>query len=164
VYKAELIDHRAEWDEIVKNVQLLSKKEGNSVEIGVFGDQSIVKIAVENEFGDPPRAGRPWPIPERSFLRHVFDTNKNALSTMMEGMVSDILIGKEKIERDLEKLGSLFEKRVKDFILSDYYKISKPNHPITIRIKGHDQTLVQVGKLFSVITHKITGRPVKIKI
>jgi len=163
MYKAELIDHRVEWDEIVNNVKLLSKKEGNSVEIGVFGDQSIVKIAVENEFGDPPRHSRPWPIPERSFLRHVFDNNKDKLLFIMKNMVGNILIGKEKVENDLEKLGILFEKKVKNFILSDYYKISKPNHPITIRIKGHDQTLVQVGKLFSVITYKITGRPIKIK-
>jgi len=163
VYKAELIDKRVEWDEIVKNVQLLSKKEGNAVEIGVFGDEGIVRIAVENEFGDPPRPSRPWPIPERSFMRHVFDRDKDVLLNMMEEMVSNILIGKEKIERDLEKLGVFFEKKVKDFILSSYYKISKPNHPITIKIKGHDQTLVQTGKLFSVITHKITGRPIKIK-
>lgn len=163
MYKAELIDKRIEWDEIVKNVQLLSKKEGNAVEIGVFGDQSIVKIAVENEFGDPPRPSRPWPIPERSSFRHVFDRDKDVLSNMMQEMVSNILIGKEKIERNLEKLGIFFEKRVKDFILSDYYKISKPNHPITIKIKGHDHPLIQVGKLFSVITHKITGRPIKIK-
>lgn len=163
MYKAELIDKRVEWDEIVKNVQLLSKKEGNAVEIGVFGDQGLVKIAVENEFGDPPRPSRPWPIPERSFLRYVFDRDRDVLLNMMEDMVSNILIGKVKIERSLEILGIFFEKKVKDFILSDYYKISKPNHPITIKIKGHDQTLVQVGKLFSVITHKITGRPIKIK-
>lgn len=163
MYNVDLIDVKDKWIQIINNVKELSKKEGNSVEIGVFGDQSIVKIAIENEFGDPPRSDRKWRIPERSFLRHVFDGIKSKLINTMQEMAGNILIGKEKMEDDLEKLGSLFEKKVKDFIISDYYKSTKPNHPITIKRKGHDQPLIQIGKLYSVITHKITGKQIKIK-
>ena len=163
MYNVDFIDVKDEWIEIVNNIKKMSKKEGSSVEIGVFGDQSITKIAIENEFGDPPRAHRKWRIPERSFLRHVFDGMEIKLISMMKIMANNILIGKEKMGDDLEKLGNLFEKKVKDFMLSDYYKSTKPNHPITIKIKGHNQPLIQVGKLFSVITHRITGREIKIK-
>jgi len=163
VYNVDLIDIREEWDAIVANVKSMSKKNGNSTEIGVFGDQSIVTIAIENEFGDPPRPSRKWRIPERSFLRHIFDRDKEKIAFTMQNMASDILIGKEKMEVALGKLGSSFEKKVKKFIISGYYKATRPNHPITVRIKGHAQPLIQIGKLYSVITHKITGKSVKIK-
>ena len=163
MYDVELIDVKDEWVELVKRVKAMSKDKGNSVEIGVFEDPGLVKIATENEFGDPPRPKRKWRIPERSFLRHVFDRDKKKLAALMQKGAGDIITGKAKTEKVLEYMGSLFEKNVKDFIISGYYKSSKPNHPITIKIKGNEQPLIQIGKVYSTLTHRITGKAIKIK-
>lgn len=155
MYDVELIDQKEEWIKLVNKIKSMSKPDGNSVEIGLFDDVGLIRIAIENEFGAPPSANRKWSIPERSFLRLVFDKDLEKLNEMMNEYASDIMIGKITRGEALKNMGKIVEKKVKDFIASDYWKSLKPNHPITIKIKKGDHPLIQVGKIYSVITSKV---------
>ena len=168
MYDVTLIDQKTQWINLVKRVKEMSVEDGNTVEIGFFKDIKLIKIMKENEFGDPPRRNRPYPIPERSFMRYTFDKNlKLIIKKMLEG-ASDVLIGKIKMDKKLNEMGIFVTKKIKKFILSDFYKRAKPNHPITIKRKKHSHPLIQTGKIVSTITYKIgKGNPkatMKVKI
>lgn len=155
MYDVELIDQKEEWTNLINRIKSMSKLDGNSVEIGLFDDVGLIRIAIENEFGAPPSANRKWSIPERSFLRLVFDRDLELLNEIMSESVNNIITGKSKRGKELKQIGEIVEKRIKDFIASDYWKSLKPNHPITIKIKKGDHPLIQVGKIYSVITSKV---------
>ena len=160
MFDVELIDHRVDWDALVKKVRDLTNVQGSVTEVGLFGDASLVEIARRNEFGDPPRSDRNWPIPERSFLRYVFDKDLDKNTKLLMRGIDDMIANKRTKFKVLDDVGDEVATSVKKFILSDYYKSSKPNSPITMRIKGHDHPLIQIGKIFSLITHKVgKGEP-----
>jgi len=157
MYDVRLIDQKTQWINLVKKVKEMSVEDGNTVEIGLFKDVGLISIAKENEFGDPPKSNRPYPIPERSFMRYVFDKDIKLIVKKMIEEASDVLIGKVKMDKKLDEMGIFLTKRIKKFILSDFYKKAKPNHPITIKRKGHDHPLVETGKIVSTLTYK-TGK------
>lgn len=160
MFDVELIDHKENWDALVAKVRGLTNVEGNVTEVGLFGDTKLVQIAKENEFGDAPKSNRNYPIPERSFLRFVFDKDLDKNSKLLMQGIDDIITGKRTSFKVLDDVGDEVATSIKKFILSDHYKFSKPNHPITIKIKGHDNPLIQIGKIFSLITHKVgKGEP-----
>lgn len=160
MYDVKLIDHRQEWDDFLKRIKELTDMEANMVEVGLFGPSDLVIIATMNELGDPPRNNRKWPIPERSFMRYIFDKDlkKNA-DLLCEG-IDDIILKNRTRGQVLNDIGDEVATSIKKFILSDFYKGVRPNHPITMKIKSHDHPLIQVGKIFSLITHKVgKGEP-----
>lgn len=155
MFNVELIDHRKEWDDFLQRIKGLTDETGCITEVGLFGPSDLVEIAEQNELGDPPRGNRKWPIPERSFMRYVFDKDIDKNTKLLFKGIDDIILKKRTVSQVLNQLGDEVATDIKNFILSDYYKSSKPNHPITVRIKGHDHPLIQIGKMFSLITHKI---------
>jgi len=160
MYDITLIDQKTQWINLVKRIKEMSVTDGNTVEIGLFKDIGLISIAKENEFGDPPRSNRLYPIPERSFMRYVFDKDlKLIIKKMLDG-AGDVLLGKIKMNEKLDEMGILLTERIKKFILSDFYKRAKPNHPITIKRKKHDHPLIETGKIVSTLTYKIgKGNP-----
>lgn len=160
MFDVEIIDEKTQWTNLVKKVKELSDQEGNMVEVGLFSDVGLISIAKENEFGGPPRRARPWPIPERSFLRFVFDRDLHDNIKMMTRYIDDLITGTRTRHEILLKVGESVANSVKLFILSNYYKFKNPNHPITIRRKGHSHPLIQTGKIYSTLTYKIgRGNP-----
>jgi len=160
MFDVEVIDEKTKWTNLVKKIKELSDPGGNIVEVGLFDDVGLISIAKENELGDPPRRARPWPIPERSFLRFVFDRDLHDNVKMMMRYIDDLIIGNRTRQEILLKIGDSVTNSVKQFILSNYYKFRNPNHPITIRRKGHDHPLIQSGKIYSTLTYKIgRGNP-----
>lgn len=155
MFDVTLIDEKTQWVNLVKTVKTLTDPGGNVVEVGLFKDIGLISIAKENEFGDPPRRARPYPIPERSFMRHVFDRDLDKNAELLFKGLDDILIGKKSRYKVLDEIGEHVTKSIRDFILSGQYQWSKPNHPITIKRKGHTYPLIQSGKIVSTLTHKI---------
>lgn len=164
MFDVKMIDEKTQWINLVKKVKEMSDETGNMVEVGLFEDIGLISIAKENELGDPPRRARPYPIPERSFLRFVFDRDIEINTKLLTKGIDYILLGIKDKSKILEEVGESVTNSIKEFILSGYYKFKNPNHPITIRRKGHDHPLIQSGKILSTITYKIgRGNPKKSK-
>jgi len=160
VYDVGLIDDKTQWTNLIKKIKELTNESGNMVEVGLFNDTGLISIAKENEFGDPPRRARPWPIPERSFLRFVFDRDLNENIKFLFNGIDDIISGTKTRFKVLNETGLKVTNSIKEFIISNYYKSNRPNHPITIRRKKHDHPLIQSGKIYSMMTYKIgKGNP-----
>lgn len=154
-FEVDIIDQRTAWDNLVTRIKKMTNVAGNVVEIGLFNDVGLISIAKENEFGDPPHRARPYPIPERSFLRLVFDRDLDENTEALFKGASEI-IGETKSKfKVLEEIGTKVTNDIKEFILSGFYKGKNPNHPITIRRKGHDFPLIQTGKIYSTLTYKV---------
>jgi len=155
MFDVELIDEKTAWTNLVNKIRELTDETGNMVEVGLFDDIGLISIAKENEFGDSPHHARPWPIPERSFLRYVFDRDIGKNFKLLKQGLDDILFRNKKRFVVLEEIGKYVSSSIKEFILSDYYVFKKPNHPITIRRKKHAHPLIQSGKIASTITYKV---------
>ena len=96
-FEVSIIDQRAAWDNLVTRIRKMTDVAGNVVEVGLFNDVGLISIAKENEFGDPPRRARPYPIPERSFMRLVFDRDLNEnTKALFEGAAEVIADTKSK--------------------------------------------------------------------
>jgi hypothetical protein len=162
MFDIEIIDQKTQWVNLVKKVKEMTDEKGNVSEIGLFEDVGLISIAKENEFGDPPRRARPWPIPERSFLRFVFDRDLDENTELLFKGVDEILLDIKNRFQVLNEIGIKVTNSIKEFILSGYYKFNNPNHPITIRRKGHDHPLIESGKIVSTITYRVgRGNPKK---
>lgn len=160
MFDVEIIDEKTQWTNLIKKIKELTDEEGNMVEIGLFNDVGLISIAKENELGDPPRRARPWPIPERSFLRFVFDRDLDENIKLLLNGLDDIIIGVKTRTKVLNETGEKVTNSIKEFIISNYYKFKNPNHPITIKRKKHDHPLIQSGKIYSTMTYKIgRGNP-----
>lgn len=160
MFDVEVIDKKTQWVNLVKKVQEMTDPKGNIAEVGLFNDIGLISIAKENEFGDPPRRARPYPIPERSFMRLVFDRDLKENTELLFNGIDDILSNKKTRLGVLNEVGLKVSNSIKEFILSGYYKFKRPNHPITIRRKDHDHPLIQTGKIVSTLTYKIgRGNP-----
>lgn len=155
MFDIEIIEDKTQWVNLVKKIRGMTDEDGNMVEVGLFGDIGLVSIAKENELGDPPRRNRPWPIPERSFLRYVFDRDLEKNVKRMFRGAQEIIFNNVKSFDILEKIGETVSNEIKEFILSDYYFFTKPNHPITIRRKKHDHPLIEKGKIVKTLTYKV---------
>jgi len=160
MFDVQLIDEKTQWINLVKKIKEMTDDTGNMVEVGLFKDVGLISIAKENELGDPPRRARPYPIPERSFLRFVFDRDLDINTELLTKGIDSILSGMKERKKVLEEIGESVTNSIKEFILSGYYKFKNPNHPITIKRKGHDYPLIQSGKIVSTITYKVgRGNP-----
>jgi len=160
VFDVELIDQKTQWINLVKKIKDMTDEKGNITEIGLFKDIGLISIAKENELGDPPRRARPYPIPERSFMRFVFDRDLDKNTALLFEGIEKILLGTKTRLQVLDEIGKTVTNSIKKFIASGYYKFSKPNHPITIKRKGHDYPLIETGKIYSTLTYKIgRGNP-----
>ena len=155
MFDVKLIDEKTQWTNLIKKVKELTDSESSVTEVGLFKDVGLITIAKENEFGDPPRMNRPYPIPERSFMRFVFDRDLDLNTKLLSKGIDDIITGTRTREKVLDNIGKEVTDSIRNFILDGYYQYRKPNHPITISKKGHTYPLIQKGKIVTMLTHKV---------
>jgi len=158
MFDVSLMDEKTRWNNLIKRIKDMEDISGSVVDIGFFEDVGLISIMKENEFGDPPRRNRPYPIPERSFMRFVFDRDLDTNFRILEKGSDDIINGIRSKKDVLTEIGKKVSNDIKKFILSGYYKTVKPNHPITIAKKGHDYPLIQTGKAVTVLTYKVGNK------
>lgn len=151
----EVIDKKDEWDKFFKHIKIIKAEKNKAVGVGIFDDEKILDRAYKQEFGDPARTYRPFNIPQRSFLRHVFDNELEKIYTFMKNLSEKLFNSEIKITELLDKTGEFVEDEINSFIEGSYYRTYKPNAKITILRKGHDQPLIGTGDMAGEINHKL---------
>ena len=133
-------------DEFLKMLNSMIK---NEVTIGLHGDVGgdILSCGIYNEFGTDK-------IPERSFIRAGFDTEKNNISNDMIKIAERVVDGQMKVKTGLNLLGDATKGRIQEFAvdLSD-----PPNAQATIDAKGSSNPLVDTGQMIGSIDYKVKG-------
>lgn len=150
---------------IPKLLRELKKLHDRHAEVGVFEDApGLVAIAEMNEFGIDirvtdefsrmlhaladehgldksmlPKAGDVLRIPERSFLRSTFDSEKGKFDKAAREQALQVLTGKADAYEALRELGRQVQKAIIDRVAAGDFK---PNDPFTIALKGHDRPLI----------------------
>lgn len=117
--------------------------------------QGVIMKAVYNEFGTRGgRSGGGWggPIPERPFLRNTMRKNQKKYMQAMKASALPILLGKQTPVQVLSKLGILAQGDVQSEITS---LSSPPNSPVTIKLKGSSNPLIDTGEMRGAVTWKI---------
>lgn len=155
-YDFEVIDERQDWDKFYNHIKEIAKEDLKSVGVGLFDNDNIIDKAYKNEFGDPPRLSRPFEIPQRSFLRHVFDANEENFYNYMKNLATLMFNCEITLKDFLSETGEEVRDEIVKFIESSYYKIHKPNAAITILKKGHDQPLIDTGEMVDSIDYRLS--------
>ncbi|MBK5244295.1 MAG: hypothetical protein JJE18_04590 [Eubacteriaceae bacterium] len=132
--------------ELLKRMDELRNK---TIEVGILSDAGgeIIDRATWNEFGTKN-------IPERSFIRAGYDTNKSKIESQGEKLVNSVVNMAITPNRAAETLGEVAKGMIQDFAvnLSD-----PPNAESTIRQKGSDNPLVDTGEMIEKINYKVKG-------
>jgi hypothetical protein len=133
-------------DEFLKMLNSMIK---NEVTIGLHGDVGgdILSRGIYNEFGTDK-------IPERSFIRAGFDTEKNNISNDMIKIAERIISGQMKVKTGLNLLGDSTKGRIQEFAID---LRDPPNAQSTIDAKGSSNPLVDTGQMIGSIDYKVKG-------
>lgn len=118
-------------------------------------DGDIVQRAVWNEFGTRGGAsGGGWggPVPERPFLRNAMRANRGKYQRAMAAGAREVLRGSTALSGILPKLGILAQGDVQKEITS---LASPPNSPVTIKLKGSSNPLIDTGEMRQRVTWKV---------
>lgn len=116
------------------------------------GGLSNAQIAAIHEFGSSD--GK---IPERSFLRAAFNSQKANWLLILRKLLADVILGKRTVEQSFNLLGLKMSSDVKAYITQGD-PIPPPNAPSTARRKqrfhpgGPIRTLVDTGRMVASIT------------
>ena len=93
-------------------------------------------------------------IPERSFLRTGYDTNRDAVIRKAGLLIADVVAGNMSADGCLKGVGLELSSKIKDYATD----LSSPgNHPFTMSEKGSSNPLVDTGNMIG----GITGRKAK---
>lgn len=108
---------------------------------------SLAQIATVNEFG----GGN---VPERSFMRSTFDENRSKYQKRLERFLVQVIDGKIDLDRALGLMGTIVVRDVKVKIrdLRD-----PPNAPLTIKLKGSSNPLIDTGRMRQSIDFEVRG-------
>jgi hypothetical protein len=139
-------------DELLKTINSMIK---NEVTIGVHGDvgSDIFDRATWNEFGTHDKKGKVL-IPERSFIRACFDSEKADINRDMEKIAERVVAGQMKVKTGLNLLGDATKGRVQEYAI----RLSTPaNKYSTIKKKGSSNPLVDTGQMIGSIDYKVKG-------
>lgn len=121
----------------------------------VSGD--IVMRAIWNHYGTRGGAsGGGWggPIPPRPFLLNAMRKNRAKYLEAMRKGAKSIIRGQATTRAILAKLGALGQGDVQQEITD---LRSPPNAPVTIRLKGSSNPLIDTGEMRSKVTWKVDG-------
>lgn len=92
-------------------------------------------------------------IPERSFVRSTFDDSLNSWTSLCFDKLADIVAGTS----TAEELGQTLGKRMQKDLRTKIKRIKIPhNSPLTIANKGHDNPLIDTGKLVEAVRYKVS--------
>lgn len=118
------------------------------------GKETIVDIAIRNEFGSP--GGK---IPERSFVRSTVDANtpkyKTGIRRAFRKMIEDAIARGDVDPKNAKALERLGLQVVGDMKRAISAGIPPPNAPSTIRAKGSDTPLIESGRTRQAISHEV---------
>lgn len=140
---------------IIKNAQELARKR---VSVGVFKDSegydtpegfvSGADVAMFNEFGTDT-------IPERSFIRQPLRAKRRKLSNTIVSVIKKLNRRTISVDKARKEVAKVYVDVIKDAILK---KAIPPNAPLTIKLKGRDDPLVDTYKLYNNIKYKIESK------
>jgi len=118
------------------------------VSVGIFGSENsdVVKYASKNEFG----VG----VPERPFMRHTFDIEKEKISDMITKTVSGYIKKDRNLFKSFGLIGNYIKSRIQNSITTAY-QWAKPNAPLTKKLKKSDKPLIDTGRMRASITYKV---------
>ena len=118
---------------------------------GVYEDGlTIATIAAVNEFGTADGH-----IPARPFLRPGVENGAEAYLRLVEKEMPDVLSGKNPMSRLLVRIGQVAQASVDQKIKDTH---APPNAESTIRKKGSDHPLIDIGSLQQSIRYVITDK------
>lgn len=119
----------------------------------VSGD--IVMRAIWNHYGTRGGAsGGGWggPIPPRPFLLNAMREHRDKYLRVMKTEARAIIRGTKTMEAVMRKLGALGQGDVQNEIET---LRSPPNSPVTIRLKGSSNPLIDTGEMKQKVTFKV---------
>jgi len=167
---AAKVEDKNEIPELLNRMKQLSS---HHVEIGVWGqpgEESILMIASVHEFGVQievtPRM-RAFlhhigihlkkdtthiNIPERSFIRAGFDSNKRDITQLVDRLIEDVIFDKISVPTMFELIGAEIVGMIQEYMtdLRD-----PPNHPVTIDRKGSSNPLIDTGRIRGAIAWRV---------
>ena len=117
---------------------------------------SNIEKAVWNEFGTRGGAsGGGWggPIPERPFMRNAMRDNRGKYKDGMATAARKILTGDATMANTLSKLGIMAQGDIQGEITS---LSSPPNSPVTIKLKGSSNPLIDTGEMRGAVTWQVS--------
>ena len=125
------------------------------VQIGVFQADSdpypdgtdVISIAFAHEFGT-------YRVPERSFMRAGFDSNKSRIDQICESLLDRVIQGELAVAAMYEAIGAEVVGLIQDYLTN---LRDPPNSPETIARKGSSNPLIDTGQLRSSITWKVVS-------
>jgi len=94
-------------------------------------------------------------IPERSYLRSTADDSEvqNKIVETIRFYLYQALTGKNTFGEVLTRAGNVLQRAIQSRIMTD---IEPANHPLTVRLKGQDKTLIgRTRKLISAIKSRV---------
>ena len=118
-------------------------------------DADNIQKAIWNEFGTRGGAsGGGWggPIPERPFMRNAMRDNSASYRSAMKTSAAKLLRGETSLRTVLSKLGVIAQGDVQAEITS---LASPPNSPVTIKLKGSSNPLIDEGEMRAAVTWKV---------
>ena len=133
-------------DKLLKQLETLFKKE---ITVGIHGDAGSDNLmkANANEFGTSK-------IPERSFIRAGFDTEKGNINRDAEKLVKKVVAMEIKPQAAANLLGDTTKGRIQEFAID---LRDPPNAESTIKQKGSSNPLVDTGQMIGAIDYKVKG-------
>lgn len=111
-----------------------------------------IQKAVWNHFGTAGGAsGGGWggPVPERPFLANAMRNNLGAYRAAMKASASKIVRGEADMKTVLSKLGILAQGDIQEEITN---LSSPPNSPVTVKLKGSSNPLIDSGEMRGAVT------------
>lgn len=105
----------------------------------------LCNVAAWNEFGTSRG------IPSRPFIRNTVDLHQDEINQMLDQMAVQVLNGAT-AEYVLNQMGSYLKGKMREEITDGEYV---PNAPETIRKKGSDQPLIDLGGMYNGVQYQI---------
>lgn len=118
-------------------------------------DADEIQKAIWNEFGTAGGAsGGGWggPIPERPFVRNAMRNNRGKYADGLRNSASKLVQGKGEVDQVLNKLGILAQGDIQAEITA---LATPPNSPVTVKLKGSNNPLVDTGGMRGAVTWEI---------
>ena len=148
-----------EFNHVPELLKVLKKLKKKKITVGVHGDvgDDIFDRAIWNEFGTHYKEGDKKGqirIPERSFIRAGYDTNKNKIKKDTEKLIRKVVAMELNPSVAAELLGDITKGYIQEFAIG----ISDPpNAESTIKAKGSSNPLVDTGQMIGSIDYKVKG-------
>ena len=138
-----------EFNHVPELLKVLNKLKKKKITVGVHGDAGSDNLmkANANEFGTDS-------IPERSFIRAGYDSEKSKIDKDIEKLITKVIIREMTAAVALDLIGSTAVGRIQEFAID---LRDPPNAQSTIDAKGSSNPLVDTGQMIGSIDYKIEG-------